>query len=470
MRAAVAALRAAPRARRRGRRPAPTRAWARTAWLRDKQLARDAEAAAAGAGGTGAVRSAWGVVHCHPDDELSLYYPNVDIIEPATRAAFAADGRFDDDEPFGSAPHVLSSNMLVENTAASRALAAEWLAMSLERPAAYCQTPTPDQATLSFLVRRHGLALVNPCVYLHDRRAGGGENRHMEAKRADVFLGALARDAFEVWDVNDTRYFSRAELEETVSYGAPPSPPGLSAPSPSAFPLVFQIGMNRAGTSSLCMLAREAARDDEFCAHWRGREGSIAHAMLLNDRAGRALLAGVDTSRTRVFTDMEVTHDDLYVHAYLDYWRRLRAEHPAARFVLNTRREDDWTRSRLRWQGGDYARRWARHHGVDPGDADAVGRGDGRRAPRAPRRGRRGVRGRARAAARLRPRRAPPRRAPRVPRRRADRRAHAARAGPAAAHRWGVTRPGCVNARARPPAARRRRAPCSATGASGRGT
>ena len=120
------------------------------------------------------------------------------------------------------------------------------------------------------------------------------------------------------------------------------------------------------------MLAREAARDDEFCAHWRGREGSIAHAMLLNDRAGRALLAGVDTSRTRVFTDMEVTHDDLYVHAYLDYWRRLRAEHPAARFVLNTRREDDWTRSRLRWQGGDYARRWARHHGVDPGDADAV--------------------------------------------------------------------------------------------------
>ena len=109
-------------------------------------------------------------------------------------------------------------------------------------------------------------------------------------------------------------------------------------------PLVFQIGMNKTGTSSICNLANECFGPGH-CVHFTVGDGAdgevpIARRMVENERAGRSLLAGFDLARTRMFTDMEDMRPERgegAVEGYRRFWRRLRDEHPDARFVLNVR-------------------------------------------------------------------------------------------------------------------------------------
>ena len=159
--------------------------------------------------------------------------------------------------------------------------------------------------------------------------------------------------------------------------GAPEAGPVSRRDADPLPPLVFQIGMNKTGTSSICNLAN-ACFGPGHCVHFTVGDGAdgevpIARRMLENERAGRALLAGFDLARTRMFTDMEDMRPERgegAVEGYRRFWRRLRDEHPDARFVLNVRDEDAFVRSRF--AHGDYAQRWARAHGLDATDRRAI--------------------------------------------------------------------------------------------------
>ena len=178
--------------------------------------------------------------------------------------------------------------------------------------------------------------------------------------------------------------------------GAPEAGPVSRRDADPLPPLVFQIGMNKTGTSSICNLAN-ACFGPGHCVHFTVGDGAdgevpIARRMVENERAGRSLLAGFDLARTRMFTDMEDMRPERgegAVEGYRRFWRRLRDEHPDARFVLNVRvvgdeaeapvplrfvlnvrDEDAFVRSRF--AHGDYAQRWARAHGLDPTDRRAI--------------------------------------------------------------------------------------------------
>ena len=137
---------------------------------------------------------------------------------------------------------------------------------------------------------------------------------------------------------------AKAPADAEEDDGAPEAGPVSRGDADPLPPLVFQIGMNKTGTSSICNLAN-ACFGPGHCVHFTVGDGAdgevpIARRMVENERAGRSLLAGFDLAPARMFTDMEDMRPERgegAVEGYRRFWRRLRDEHPDARFVLNVR-------------------------------------------------------------------------------------------------------------------------------------
>lgn len=113
----------------------------------------------------------------------------------------------------------------------------------------------------------------------------------------------------------------------------------LSRSPPDHLPFVFVIGFNKTGTTSL----HEFFHRNGFPAiHWdRGR---LARRMVLNCLEDRRILAGYD-HRYRVFSDMVAQTRRLRLEANA-FFRILDRDYPDSFFLHNTRRVEDWVRSR----------------------------------------------------------------------------------------------------------------------------
>ena len=99
------------------------------------------------------------------------------------------------DEALLQRPLILNSNILLENTPANRLLAWDWLQMAVQRPNAFCTSHVQDQAAWSILVLNRSLPLVNVCPYMAGK---GGQLCVKNQKNTNMFIGALAKGAFEV--------------------------------------------------------------------------------------------------------------------------------------------------------------------------------------------------------------------------------------------------------------------------------
>jgi hypothetical protein len=110
----------------------------------------------------------------------------------------------------------------------------------------------------------------------------------------------------------------------------------------------FQIGMNRCGSTSIHAWFRRCGWPS---VHWGG--GGIALEMAERGANGLPLIR--DDHPARAFSDMESVTRAHAVFAW-EWYEQLAAENPGAWFVLNTRPLADWMRSRLRHDGGRYAR------------------------------------------------------------------------------------------------------------------
>ena len=115
---------------------------------------------------------------------------------------------------FLAAKHILATHVFVKSTAANRAIAATWLRMAVEHPAAFCDC-NQDQAALSLLVYNENLPRVDYCGPFSSDRQGPVESlgRVMTSqtqKAVRIFAHALATGAFEV-----ERHVKSRRLEET---------------------------------------------------------------------------------------------------------------------------------------------------------------------------------------------------------------------------------------------------------------
>jgi len=221
VRDAIAVLQGRPRqvARRRERRPRSGRreevyrlntslAWQRTEWYRmHRGVGRPFPSRA--------IRSAYGQVHCPLDCVRCTYIANnrCHQRELPWLVAILMDTMvaYQDLIPmtfreFSDLPHLLDSNILLENTRDNRLLVWDWLWMALRRPEAFCISQVQDQAAWTVLVLNRSLPLINACMYLgrhrshipRPHRAGYIRDCGSYTKSTNTFLANLGQEAFEV--------------------------------------------------------------------------------------------------------------------------------------------------------------------------------------------------------------------------------------------------------------------------------
>lgn len=107
----------------------------------------------------------------------------------------------------------------------------------------------------------------------------------------------------------------------------------------AGLPFVFVIGFNKTGTTALHEFF---VRNGFPSIHWD--KGRLARRMLLNCLDDRPILEGYDRAY-RVFSDMAVQTSRIRFEANA-LFPVLRRDYPDAVFLLNTRPEADWLRSR----------------------------------------------------------------------------------------------------------------------------
>lgn len=206
VRAAAAALSSAPLGRARRSVPKPARGWARTRWFQRLN--------SSGSWPSHRLRNAYGLVSCSmancEDDTFQANYRRTSINRETLRGfKELLDG---DDKTILARPHLLNSNILLRNSAATRLLVWDWLQMAIAKPKAFCSSHTNDQAAWTLLVQNRSLPLINPCVYLGtvpaDKRTWSCEQHY---KQHNTFLTVIKEGLFEVYGGRGQSYNAVAE-------------------------------------------------------------------------------------------------------------------------------------------------------------------------------------------------------------------------------------------------------------------
>ena len=123
----------------------------------------------------------------------------------------------------------------------------------------------------------------------------------------------------------------------------------------------FQIGFNRAGTSSLAeLLERQGLVAVHHDVERDGERVNIALELEENLKQGHPPLQGFDD--IDAFTDIEYVSRE-HVFEGNRCFREIAEAYPEMKFVLNLRPREDWLKSRLAF--GDYPDCWMAFHGID---------------------------------------------------------------------------------------------------------
>lgn len=127
-------------------------------------------------------------------------------------------------------------------------------------------------------------------------------------------------------------------------------------------PKIIQIGFNKCGTRSMFRFFRQNRIKS---IHWS--KGIVGRDMAINLTTGRKPFAGYEDF---VFYSDLMGPVGLPVFEAQFHFRELHAAYPDALFILNTRSEDSWLRSRLRHP--EFIRRFQRHYRLEA-DAEVEG-------------------------------------------------------------------------------------------------
>lgn len=113
---------------------------------------------------------------------------------------------------------------------------------------------------------------------------------------------------------------------------------------------IYQIGFNRCGTVSL---HNYFLGNGVKSLHWQ--RGKLSEQIFRNHREQKPLFEGFETYTA--FTDMEHHSDDGEAHyAAEELFREMHRQDPEGLFVLNVRPIEDWIKSLINHQRGEYLR------------------------------------------------------------------------------------------------------------------
>ena len=106
-------------------------------------------------------------------------------------------------------------------------------------------------------------------------------------------------------------------------------------------PLIFLIGFNKCGTTSFHRFFKGNGIKG---IHWGGNSSkNIARHIFNNLMIGRDPIAGVE--ECTAFTDLSFLSKDVYIEG-IRFYRQFYENYPNAYFILNTRDQDKWIKSR----------------------------------------------------------------------------------------------------------------------------
>ena len=204
----------------RSRAPKPNKAYADAGWPRAGHSGRQFLGSGSQPKNSARwMRSMYGTVHCvlgRCGSGLSM--TNGEGRAVSDRTADALSEYFGDGSPESrhllmQQPHILNSNLLLENTHENRELMRAWLTIALTKPDAFCASHTQDQAVWSILSRNRSLPLLNLCPYFSATHS----RCNMGQKALDAIWGGIKRGDFDVTDAD-----ARQELATLIA-GSPPT-------------------------------------------------------------------------------------------------------------------------------------------------------------------------------------------------------------------------------------------------------
>ena len=208
------------------------------------------------------IDSAYGLVHPYlfTNSTAKCFTPNgayrrvikgptrgVQMISDATLAAFRE--MIPDRERFLERPHILTSSMLLLNTAENRQLMRDWLKMALDHPKAFCASDTQDQAAFSILALNRSLPLISP---------SSGHCRRGADKSTAAFMRVLSAGKF---DVAEASSFDDASRLSHTKESRPNAPAGAHS-APIAVCLAGESRTLRHSASQRRLFARHFWRAD----------------------------------------------------------------------------------------------------------------------------------------------------------------------------------------------------------------
>lgn len=113
---------------------------------------------------------------------------------------------------------------------------------------------------------------------------------------------------------------------------------------------IFQIGFNKCGTNSICLLFQDYSVPRIKVCHWDS--GFLAYSMVMNERQSKPLLEGKYENFT-LYSDMEChfVEEDGSTNWMFMYDKNhipmLDEQYPNSKFILNIRDVDNWIKSRM---------------------------------------------------------------------------------------------------------------------------
>ena len=126
--------------------------------------------------------------------------------------------------------------------------------------------------------------------------------------------------------------------------------------------LIFQIGFNKCGTTSLYEFFKH---NGVSSIHHGGNGGKLATSMFANHKLGRKLISP-EYKDISFFSDMECINEKVKEPLYVaqNLFRKLAKQYPKSYFLLNIRDRDNWIKSRINHSNGTYLERIARKTGL----------------------------------------------------------------------------------------------------------
>ena len=121
---------------------------------------------------------------------------------------------------------------------------------------------------------------------------------------------------------------------------------------------IFIIGFNKCGTRTLHHFF---SQNGLSCIHWD--DGKLAKQMKKNVIQKKPILRGY--AHINVFSDMEFIHGKrrVFIEGY-KWFKKLDAQFPNSKFILNTRNVNNWIKSRCKHKNGQYIEEHKKVFGV----------------------------------------------------------------------------------------------------------